>query len=277
MLNGKRICVVMPAYNAERTFEKTFTEIPKDIVDTIILVDDASRDDTAHLSKKLGIRTLIHDTNKGYGGNQKTCYRQALASGADIVVMVHPDYQYTPLLIAVISSMIAYGVYDVVLASRILGGTSLRNGMPFINTSRTVFSRSYRTCLCGRRPRNTILDIAPMRARYSSTFRLKTIRTISSSTMRSSRRYSRVDSPSVRYPARQNIFRRPVPSISDEVSYTVSALLVLHCDISSAILVSISRSLTTLCRMYEDPCRPHPKSKKKGISLSNTISGLIRP
>ena len=130
MLNGKRICVVMPAYNAERTLEKTFTEIPKDIVDTIILVDDGSRDDTAHISKKLGIRTIIHDTNKGYGGNQKTCYREALASGADIVVMVHPDYQYTPLLITAISSMIAYGVYDVVLASRILGGTSLRNGMP---------------------------------------------------------------------------------------------------------------------------------------------------
>ncbi len=130
MLNGRRICVVMPAYNAERTLEKTFKEIPKDIVDTIILVDDGSRDDTALLSKKLGIRTLIHDTNKGYGGNQKTCYREALASRADVVVMVHPDYQYTPLLITAISSMIAYGVYDVVLASRILGGTSLRNGMP---------------------------------------------------------------------------------------------------------------------------------------------------
>lgn len=130
MLNGKKITVVMPAYNAEKTLEQTFSEIPKDIVDDVILVDDASHDSTYQKAKELGITTIRHDRNRGYGGNQKTCYETALSRGADIVVMVHPDYQYTPLLITPIASMIAYGVYDVVLASRILGKSALIGGMP---------------------------------------------------------------------------------------------------------------------------------------------------
>lgn len=130
MINGKRIVVVMPAYNASRTLEKTVREIPK-IVDTIILVDDKSKDDTVQVAKKLGLQTFVHDQNYGYGRNQQTCYREALAAGADIVVMVHPDYQYTPLLVSAMASMIAYGVYDVVLGSRILGGGALKGGMPF--------------------------------------------------------------------------------------------------------------------------------------------------
>lgn len=130
MLNGKKIVVVMPAYNAEKTLEKTYAEIPTNIVDEVILVDDASRDQTTQLAKQLGIITLRHDKNKGYGGNQKTCYRAALDRGADIVVMLHPDYQYTPKLITAMASMIAFGVYDCVLGSRILGKGTLHGGMP---------------------------------------------------------------------------------------------------------------------------------------------------
>jgi glycosyltransferase involved in cell wall biosynthesis len=129
MIDGKRIAVVMPAYNAERTLEKTVRELP-DVVDIKILVDDSSKDHTAALSKKLGVQTFVHDANYGYGRNQQTCYREALAAGADIVVMVHPDYQYTPLLVPAMAGMIASGVYDMVLGSRILGGGALKGGMP---------------------------------------------------------------------------------------------------------------------------------------------------
>jgi glycosyltransferase involved in cell wall biosynthesis len=130
MINGKRIAVVMPAYNAEKTLEKTVSEL-SDVVDIKILVDDSSKDRTAELSRDLGVQTYIHDANYGYGRNQQTCYREALAAGADIVVMVHPDYQYTPLLVPAMAGMVASGVYDMVLASRILGGGALRGGMPF--------------------------------------------------------------------------------------------------------------------------------------------------
>ena len=130
MLNGKKIIVVMPAYNAENTLEKTYSEIPFDIVDDVILVDDASRDRTPELSRRMGIRTIIHEKNLGYGGNQKSCYRAALNLGADIVIMVHPDYQYTPKLVPAMASMIAYGEFDAVLASRILGTGAIEGGMP---------------------------------------------------------------------------------------------------------------------------------------------------
>jgi len=131
MLNGKKIVVVMPAYNAEKTVEMTYNEIPFDIVDDVVLVDDASRDRTPDVARKLGINTVVHTENMGYGGNQKTCYKTALGLGADIVIMVHPDYQYTPKLIPAMASMIAYGEFDAVLASRILGVGALKGGMPF--------------------------------------------------------------------------------------------------------------------------------------------------
>ena len=130
MLNGKKIVVVLPAYNASKTLEMTYREIPFEFVDDVVLVDDASRDDTADVARRLGIHTIVHEQNKGYGGNQKTCYRTALELGADIVVMLHPDYQYTPRLITAISAMIAYGEFDAVLASRILGIGALKGGMP---------------------------------------------------------------------------------------------------------------------------------------------------
>jgi glycosyltransferase involved in cell wall biosynthesis len=130
MINGKRIAVVMPAYNAEKTLEKTVREL-SDLVDIKILVDDSSKDRTALLSKELGVLTFVHDANYGYGRNQQTCYREALAAGADIVVMVHPDYQYTPSLVPAMAGMVASGVYDMVLGSRILGAGALKGGMPF--------------------------------------------------------------------------------------------------------------------------------------------------
>jgi glycosyltransferase involved in cell wall biosynthesis len=130
MLEGRKIAVVLPAYNAVRTLKRTFDEIPKQIVDDIILTDDASADATSALSRSLGIYTLVHDANRGYGGNQKTCYRAALERGADIVVMLHPDYQYSPRLVPAMASMIVSEEFDVVLGSRILGKGALSGGMP---------------------------------------------------------------------------------------------------------------------------------------------------
>src|SRR5215213_5986649 len=130
MISGKKVAIVLTAYNASNTLQQTFDEIPKDIVDDVILTDDASQDNTLEVSRRLGIHTLRHDANRGYGGNQKTCYTAALARGADIVVMLHPDYQYTPRLVTAMASMIVSGHYDVVLGSRILGGGALEGGMP---------------------------------------------------------------------------------------------------------------------------------------------------
>lgn len=130
MIYGKKLIVVMPAYNAEKTLRQTYAELPHEHVDEVILVDDVSSDSTVRLSRELGIRTIIHTENKGYGGNQKTCCREAVRHGADIVVMVHPDYQYSPRLVTAMSSMIASGHYDIVLGSRILGGNARKGGMP---------------------------------------------------------------------------------------------------------------------------------------------------
>ncbi len=130
MIHGKKVVVVMPAYNAERTLRQTISQLPAEVVDEIILVDDASRDNTAAVARSLGVHTLVHRNNLGYGGNQKTCYAEALAHGADIVVMVHPDYQYDPRLVTPMASLIATGVYDVVLGSRIIGNSAIRGGMP---------------------------------------------------------------------------------------------------------------------------------------------------
>src|SRR5437879_2462945 len=137
MLNGKRIAVVMPAYNAEKTLRVTVDELPE-IVDVRILVDDFSADRTVEVARELGLVHFVHDRNYGYGRNQQTCYREALAEGADVIIMVHPDYQYTPLLVTAMASMVAYGIYDVVLGSRIIGGQALRGGMPLY---KYVFNR----------------------------------------------------------------------------------------------------------------------------------------
>ena len=148
MLNGKKIAVVLPAYNAARTLPVTVAELP-DCVDIRILVDDCSSDQTAELARSLGLDVHVHDRNYGYGRNQQTCYREALAAGADIVIMVHPDYQYTPLLVTAMASMIAYGVYDVVLGSRIIGGGSLQGGMPLYKYIANRFLTAFENLLLG--------------------------------------------------------------------------------------------------------------------------------
>ena len=151
MLNGKRIVVVLPAYNAAKTLEMTYREIPFEFVDGVVLVDDASRDDTAEVARRLGITTIVHEKNKGYGGNQKTCYRAALDLGADIVVMLHPDYQYTPKLITAMAAMIAYGEFDAVLASRILGVGALKGGMPFYKYVSNRFLTMFENIMVGHK------------------------------------------------------------------------------------------------------------------------------
>ncbi|KKM07926.1 hypothetical protein LCGC14_1729030 [marine sediment metagenome] len=127
---GKKIVVVMPAFNAEKTLEKTYRELPHEYLHDVVLVDDASNDKTVSLARELGIRTIVHEENRGYGGNQKTCYGDALEAGADIVVMVHPDYQYSPKLVTAMAAMIASGEFDVVLGSRIVTGEAVSGGMP---------------------------------------------------------------------------------------------------------------------------------------------------
>jgi glycosyltransferase involved in cell wall biosynthesis len=138
MLHGRRVVVVMPAYKAEQTLRRTYDDIPHDVVDEVLLVDDASTDRTVQLARELGLKAFVHRQNLGYGANQKTCYREALRAGADIVVMLHPDYQYDPKLITAMAAMVASGVYDVVLASRVLCGGALKGGMPFY---KFVFNR----------------------------------------------------------------------------------------------------------------------------------------
>jgi len=149
MINGKKVIVVLPAYNAEKTLEKTYYEIPMDVVDKVLMVDDHSLDNTVALAKKIGVETIIHDRNYGYGRNQKTCYSAALRHGADIVIMVHPDYQYTPRLITAIASMIAYDVYDVVLGSRILCGKALKGGMPVYKYIANRFLTAFQNLFLG--------------------------------------------------------------------------------------------------------------------------------
>ncbi len=131
MIHGKKVTVVLPAYNAELTLKKTYDDIPFDVVDDVLMVDDASTDDTSRVAKELGIKTFRHEKNLGYGGNQKTCYREALKTNADVVIMLHPDYQYEPKLIGAMASLIAIGQYDLVLGSRIISGGALDGGMPF--------------------------------------------------------------------------------------------------------------------------------------------------
>jgi glycosyltransferase involved in cell wall biosynthesis len=148
MINGKRIAVVLPAYNAEKTLEATVRELPE-TVDIRILVDDSSSDRTVEVAKRLGLQFYVHDKNYGYGRNQQTCYREALAEGADVIIMLHPDYQYTPLLVTAMASMVAYEVYDVVLGSRIIGGQALLGGMPFYKYVANRFLTAFENLFLG--------------------------------------------------------------------------------------------------------------------------------
>lgn len=151
MINGKKVVVIMPAYNAEKTLKQTYDEIYKDFVDEVILVDDNSQDNTKIVSKELNIKTIVHKENKGYGANQKSCYKAALKSGADIVVMLHPDYQYTPKLIPAIVCMMAFEQYDAVLASRMLGNSALKGGMPLYKFVANKFLTAFENVLTGEK------------------------------------------------------------------------------------------------------------------------------
>jgi glycosyltransferase involved in cell wall biosynthesis len=141
----------MPAYNAERTLRQTYSEVPDDVVDEIIIVDDGSSDSTVQLAQEMGLTIYIHETNMGYGRNQKTCYVEALKTGADIIIMLHPDYQYTPKLIVSMAGMIAYGEYDAILASRILGGGALQGGMPLYKYIFNRFLTAFQNILIGQK------------------------------------------------------------------------------------------------------------------------------
>ncbi len=149
MTNGKRVVVVLPAYNAAKTLEQTLKDVPPGVVDEFLLVDDASRDDTVAEARRLGIPFIVHPTNRGYGGNQKTCYTEALRRGADIVIMLHPDYQYSPKLIGAMAWLVASGEFDVVLGSRILGTGALKGGMPFYKYVSNRFLTAVENVLLG--------------------------------------------------------------------------------------------------------------------------------
>ncbi len=151
MINDKKVIVIMPAYNAEKTLEKTYNEIYQNFVDEIILVDDFSSDETKEIAKRLNITTIVHEKNKGYGANQKSCYRAALKAGADIVIMLHPDYQYTPKLIPAIASMMAFDEYDAVIASRMLGNSALKGGMPLYKYVSNRFLTEFENLVIGEK------------------------------------------------------------------------------------------------------------------------------
>jgi glycosyltransferase involved in cell wall biosynthesis len=149
VFHGKKIVVVMPAYNAAKTLERTYREIPLDVVDEVVVTDDASPDETVEEARRLGLTTIVHEQNRGYGGNQKTCYTEALRLGADVVVMLHPDYQYTPKLIPAMISMLTDGPFDVVLGSRVLGGRARLGGMPLYKYVANRFLTAFQNLLGG--------------------------------------------------------------------------------------------------------------------------------
>jgi glycosyltransferase involved in cell wall biosynthesis len=149
VFHNHKVVVVMPAYNAARTIERTYREIPLDLVDEVIVTDDASHDETVEIARRLGLRTLVHEENRGYGGNQKTCYTEALRIGADVIVMLHPDYQYTPKLIPAMISLITDGPFQVVLGSRVLGGRALAGGMPLYKYVSNRGLTAFQNWMCG--------------------------------------------------------------------------------------------------------------------------------
>ena len=208
MLNNKKVIVVMPAYNAARTLAQTYREIPLDIVDEVLLVDDKSSDETVALAREIGLTVFLHEKNLGYGGNQKTCYREALKRGAEVIVMLHPDYQYSPKLVGSLAGMIASGEYDIALGSRILGVGARKGGMPLYKYVANRFLTLCKTFSWVTSCRNTTPAIAPLPELSSKICRWKKTPTTFFSIMKSSRKASTSIIGSVRCLARQGIFQR---------------------------------------------------------------------
>jgi len=219
MINGKSIAVVLPAYNAEKTLESTVQELSS-LVDIRILVDDHSSDHTVEVAKQLGLRVFSHDRNYGYGRNQQTCYREALASGADVVVMVHPDYQYTPLLVTAMASMVAYDVYDVVLGSRILGGTALRSGMPVYKYVANRFLTAFENLFLRVKLSEYHTGYRAFSRKVLTKLRCSRTPMTSSLTIRCSLSASTSASASEKFPVPPSILKKLPPSISGRASAT---------------------------------------------------------
>ena len=207
MINGKHIAIVMPAYNAEKTLEATVAEIPE-VADIRILVDDHSSDETAKLAQHLGLHVYRHDRNYGYGRNQQTCYREALAAGADVVIMLHPDYQYTPLLITAMASMVAYNVYDVVLGSRIIGGRALLGGMPIYKYIANRALTAFENLFLGVKLSEYHTGYRAFSRKVLIEFRCSRTPTTLSSITRCWRSACTSDSASEKFPARRSISKR---------------------------------------------------------------------
>ena len=210
MLNGKKVVVVMPAYNASRTLRQTYNEVPVDVVDEVLLVDDASSDETVALARELGLTTFLHEKNLGYGKNQKTCYREALKRDADIVIMLHPDYQYSPRLLTSLAGMIASGHYDIALGSRILGVGALQGGMPRYKYVSNRFLTAAQNLLLGYK----LSEYHTGFRAFSSLCRSRRTPTIFCLITKCSLRPSTSNSTLARYPVRQNIFLKHLPSAS---------------------------------------------------------------
>ena len=230
MLAGKKVLVVMPAYNAAQTLERTYQDIPFDVVDEVLLVDDASHDETVEVARRLGIRCVLHDRNLGYGGNQKTCYTEALKLGADIVVMVHPDYQYSPKIIPAMAGLVASGEYDVAIGSRILGGKACQGGMPpykyLFNRVLTLFQN----LLLGAKLSEYHTGFRAFSRKVLETLPWGRTPTILSSTTRCWPRPFTSALPSARFPVPPVIFRKLLPSIFPGASNTAWEWWRLRCN-----------------------------------------------
>ena len=214
MLDEKKIVVVMPAYNAARTLRQTYEELPFDIVDQVLLVDDSSSDETVTLARELNVTTFQHEKNLGYGRNQKTCYREALKREADIVIMLHPDYQYSPKLVTSLAGMIASGHYDVALGSRILGVGALKGGMPRYKYISNRFLTAVQNLLLAINCRSIIRDSAPSRARSLSRYPSKKTATIFFSITKCLlKRFTSIIG-SARFPVRPSTLRKHPRSVS---------------------------------------------------------------
>jgi len=285
MVNGKRIAVVFPAYNAEKTLEATVRELP-DLVDIRILVDDHSSDRTLEVAHQLGLQTFAHNRNYGYGRNQQTCYREALAAGADVVIMVHPDYQYTPLLVTAMASMIAYGVYDVVLGSRIIVGTALRGGMPLYKYVSNRLLTAFENLFLRVKLSEYHTGYRASAARCSPACRWARIATISFSIIRCSRNASISASASAKFPARQNISRKPPRLTSVAACNTDSACSEPRCSLRSNGRASFTTpsstkrerlSRTPLRRTTREDCPPRLRGELSSAGILPAVPIGVSP